>query len=73
MYFEGNQEAPAEPVLGEGGEENNSAGMKGEGPAEYIVMTTAWFHLWIQRPLNYLRNLKMNLQFNEVCLRLDKQ
>lgn len=61
MYFEGNQEAPAEPVLGEGGEENNSAGscqlsaeMKGEEPAEHIVMTAALFYLWIQSLLNYL-------------------
>lgn len=50
VYFEGNQEAPAEPALGEAGEENNSAGscqlsaeMKGEGPAECAVMTAALF------------------------------
>lgn len=37
VHFEGNNEAPAEPALREGGEENNSAGscqlsaeMKGE-------------------------------------------
>lgn len=26
VYFEGNEEAPAEPAPGEGGEENNCAG-----------------------------------------------
>lgn len=26
MYFKGNEEAPAEPALGEGGKENNNAG-----------------------------------------------
>lgn len=65
MYFEGNQEAPVEPALGEGGEENNSAGscqlsteMKGEGPAECAVMTTALFDLfWILRFHNYLTNV----------------
>lgn len=65
MYFEGNQEAPAEPALGEGGQENNSAGscqlsaeMKGEGPAEYIVMTAVLFYLyWTQRLNNYLTNM----------------
>lgn len=50
VYFEGKQEAPAEPPLGEGGEENNSAGscqlsseMKGEEPAGCAVMTAALF------------------------------
>lgn len=50
MHLEGNEEGPAEPALGEGGEENNSAGscqlsaeMKGERPAEYAIMTPALF------------------------------
>lgn len=52
MYFEDNQEAPAELVLGEAGEENNSAGscqlsaeMKGKGPAECAIMTAALCYL----------------------------
>ena len=48
VLFQGNQEAPAELALGEGGEENNSAGscqlsaeMKGERPAECAIITAA--------------------------------
>lgn len=51
VHFEGNQEAPAELALREGGEENNSAGncqlsaeMKGEGSAEYAIITAALFY-----------------------------
>lgn len=55
VHFEGNQEVPVEPALGEGAEENNSAGscqlsteMKGEVPAEWAVMTAAlFFCFWI--------------------------
>ena len=53
VLFQGNQEAPAELALGEGGEENNSAGscqlsaeIKGEKPAECAIITAALFNLW---------------------------
>lgn len=51
LYFEGNQEAPAEAALGEAGEESSSAGscqlsaeMKGERPAGCAAMTPALFY-----------------------------
>lgn len=51
LYFEGNQEAPAEAAPGEAGEESSSAGscqlsaeMKGEKPAGCAVMTAALFY-----------------------------
>lgn len=50
VHMEGNEEAPAELPLGEGGEENNSAGscqlsaeMKGED-LQRTIMTAALFN-----------------------------
>lgn len=46
MYiFKGNEEAPAEPALGEGGEENNSAGscqLSSEIKGEDLLSMPLW-------------------------------
>ncbi len=49
VHFEGNQEAPAEPALGEGGEENNSAAgscqLSTDIKGECAITTAALFYL----------------------------
>lgn len=77
VCFEGKQEAPAEPPLGEGGEENNSAGscqlsaeMKGEEPAGRVVMTAALFSSALEAEVNARlmskRGQIIHLQFTSI-------
>lgn len=45
VHFEGNEEAPAEVALKEGGEENNSAGscqLSSEMKGENLLSATSW-------------------------------
>lgn len=72
VCFEGKQEAPAETPLGEGDEENNSAGscqlsaeMKGEKPAGRVVMTAALFSSALEAKVN--ARLMSNVAKSHIC------